>query len=260
MDITTITTITTITNINDINQKLDHFVPAETIIFFDIDNTLLRTTSDIGSVEWIKWQEKMIHEGDVDNQYCVAKNTFELYQYYQTWLKNSNCKTDLIEDHLSEMIDKYAKLGFKIVLVTARNKGTWETTLDQLRKHYNFDNFYANNLLLDTPVNLYNKGVYFATGMDKGKCIKLLLQLYELTFNYVPSHIIFVDDSMDECLKVAKQLGTAVTNQLCTSNINIDTNVYCYRQCVKFENDFNKLDKGNLHKKWTDFCQLFNII
>ncbi len=227
----------------DLHERIAHLDPKTTILFFDIDNTLLRTTMDIGSVEWVKWQENMIHSGQTDHPHCLASEFVDIYQKYETWLNKSNCETELLEDYVSDLLDTYIKDGYKIVLITARNKDTWKITLNQLARHYDQSKFYCNEFLLETPKNIYRSGVFFATGMNKGKCIDFLLHLYKLTFNYIPENIVFVDDSMNECIKVS--------DQFVNSPMNVQ--IYCYRHCDKFEKIFHQIDKNDLHQKWIDF-------
>jgi hydroxymethylpyrimidine pyrophosphatase-like HAD family hydrolase len=235
--------INTIYSMDEIDRHVIRLDPTKTILFFDIDNTLLRTKSDIGSVEWVKWQEKIFTEHKGKHEFSVNKSLEDLYQSYQKWLITSNCETELLEEHVLDLVNKYIFLGFKVVLVTARNKNTANTTFKQLSNHYNINNFYSHSIYFENEWILYKNGICFASGINKGCCIDKLLQIFKLIFDFEPENIVFTDDSLSEC--------TTVMNKFLKNEQNILVFNYLFGQ--KFQIIFNGLDKNDLHQKWITF-------
>lgn len=234
--------ITPIHSMHEMDSFIMNLNPAQTILFFDIDNTLFRTKSDIGSVEWVKWQELLVSTNtSIRHEHCVADSLDDLYKYYQKWLTTSNCETELLESYVADLINKYISMEFKIVLMTAREKVTSDVTFEQLSRHYDIKNFYSQNISFENDKNLYKSGVYFAAGVNKGECIKFLLDLVKS--DYVPVNIVFIDDSLREC--------HAVEEKFMDSQIN--ANIFHYMHGKKFQIIFEELNKDMLHQKWIAF-------
>ncbi|XWV24857.1 hypothetical protein QJ856_gp0926 [Tupanvirus deep ocean] len=238
--------ITTISEMNEMDHYIINLDPNKTILFFDIDNTLLRTKSDIGSVEWVRWQENLLKTYAGNHEHSVSDSFTGMYQLYQKWLTSSNCETELLEEYVDELIHKYIDMGFKVVLITARDKCTAETTFNQLSRHYDTNKFFSKDLYFKNDKILYQNGVYFATGIKKGDCIDKFLQIIKLIFDFEPENIVFIDDSTNECNNVASKF----------KNHNINAIVFNYLHGMKYQISFDMLDKHHLHKKWIHFNQV----
>jgi len=229
---------------NKIDDDITMLPPNKTILFFDIDNTLIRTKTDIGSVEWIKWQEKLFNKYNGQHEFCVTDTLDNLYKLYRLWLINSNCETELLEEYVPELINKYVSLGFKIVLVTARHKSTAKITIDQISRHFIIGQFYSSDIYFENEDILFQNGIYFAGGTNKGKCINKLLQVFKLVFDYKPENIVFIDDSLRECKTIISGV------------IDADTNIYVFNYLfgIRYQKQFDKLDKNLLHEEWSIYC------
>ncbi|XWV26104.1 hypothetical protein QJ857_gp0976 [Tupanvirus soda lake] len=235
--------ITTISEMCEMDQYIIDLDPEKTILFFDIDNTLLRTKSDIGSVEWVRWQENLIKTFGGKHEHSVSDSFNEMYRLYQKWLNTSNCETELLEEYVDKLIHKYIDMGFKVVLITARDKCTAETTFNQLSRHYDISKFFSGDLYFKNNKILYKNGVYFATGTKKGECIENLLQIIKLIFDFDPENIVFIDDSTHECNNVASKF----------KEHGVKAKVFNYLHGLKYQEIFDMLDKHHLHQKWIHF-------
>lgn len=237
--------IITIHNMNEIEDYVIKLDPSKTIIFYDIDNTLIRTKTDIGSVEWIKWQEKLFHEHGGNHKHSICKSLYELYEKYRKWLSVAKCETELLETYVPDLINKYINLGIKISLITAREKKSAKITLDQLSRHYDINKFYATHLKYEDEKNLYENGVYYSSNVNKWNCIEILLNLFKDQEDYEPVNIIFIDDTLKVCNEVATK---SIANTL---NKNIF--IFNYLNCIEFQKIFNSIDGDILHQKWVQF-------
>lgn len=232
----TVQTIETILSTDNIISTLD---PISTILFYDIDNTLLRTKTDIGSDEWVRWQEKLLN--DKNNKHLVAKTKIHIYELYQKWLTISNCDVELLEPEMPTLINKYCDSGFKIVLITARHKSMADITFNQVSKYYDLNKFYGHDISFANDKHLYKHGIFFADGANKGSCIGELLNLFNERLQFSPNVIVFTDDSKQETTNVSNELN------------HLTKIIFHYVYCLKFQKIFDDLDKDYLHRKWTEF-------
>lgn len=248
MDYPVLNTVNLIHQIDDDVLKKD---PANSIIFFDIDNTLFRTKTDIGSDEWVKWQEKLFDEHNGNHPHLVVKTKNEIYEHYRKWLLVSDCDTELLEDVIIDLINKYIVMGYKIVLITAREKCLHNLTIKQLKKYYDTDLFYPKNLQFESEGKLFTSGIYFTGGMNKGKCIRYLLEVFKTIYKFNPNDIFFIDDSLKECHNVQKEFNGDAKNK----NIII----FCYTHSIKYHTNFHELDKDFLTEKWLNFIKYTSL-
>ncbi len=228
---------------SDIDTYVSNLNPQKTILFFDIDNTLLRTVSDIGSAEWIRWQEKLLYDHKGNHKHSVATTFEQLYILYRHWLTTSACITELVEEYVADLINKYINNGFKVILVTARDETTANTTMQQLEQHYDTKKFYTPDLYFRNHKVLFNNGVLFGAGGRKGETITNLLSIIKTVFNYEPENIVFVDDSVAECISVANKFS-------CNK---IKSFVFNYLNATKYREIFDNLNTQELHEKWQEF-------
>lgn len=210
---------------------MDGLHPERSILFFDIDNTLIKMKTDICSDEWIKWQVQLLREHGGSHQHAAAEDERELFQMYQKWMLHNECETDVVEGSAPEIIHRCADIGFKIILVTARHKNIASVTRKQLSKHYNLDKLH------DVAIECMENGIFFANGKNKALCIK------EIIARAGPDSLdafLFIDDSISECHNIK--------NEFDTHEKRIIVCHYAYPQ--KFHREFHALDKDELHRKW----------
>lgn len=239
--------IKTIYNFMDIDNHItnEHLDPSTTMIFIDIDNTMLRTKTDIGSVEWVRWQENLIDETNGYHKYCVAPTPLGMYKQYRKWLINSNCETETIDEVAVSLFDKYHKMGYKIILVTSRDQITANVTYQQLSRHYDINKLWTHDLYFKNEKVLFKNGVFFISGSMKGEFISYLLKIIKLTLDYEPQNIVFIDDTATECISVTQKFSSS----------NINTHVFNYIASQKYQEIFNNLDKDIIHNKWLKFSR-----
>jgi hypothetical protein len=216
---------TIINNIIQIDEEITKADPKYTILFFDIDNTLFRTITDIGSDEWMRWQDSLLQQYNGNHKYLVINTRTALFEWYRNWMLTSNCLTELLEYETPKLLEKYSKMGFKIILITSRHKSLVDITIEQLKRHYDITHFYDN--------------IFFTGGDHKGSYIKKILQTMK---NICTKKIFFVDDSYVEINNVLLEFY----------NSEIDVKVMHYVFAQKFKQIFDNIDKDQLHTKWLE--------
>ena len=233
-----------IKNIKIIDKEILSKDPRKSIIFIDIDNTLLRTETDIGSDEWIKWQLQLLDEHNGEHKHCIIKEKLDIFDYYHKWLLKANYNIGLVEDDMPNIFNKYISLGYKVVLITARNKCISDVTFEHLQKYYDTNSFYCQNIKLEFGDIIFKNGIYFAAGTNKGLAIKFILSIIKNINGFLPEFIFFIDDSLRECSNVKVTFNNHKKYKMF---------IFHYTHAEKFQILFDQLDKDNLHTKWLKF-------
>lgn len=231
----------------ELDNYLAQLNSIETIILFDIDNTLLRTKTNLGSVEWIKWQERLIQENS-QSEYRIANTHEDLKKIYIEWINSSFNQTALMEVTLPAQIGEYIKAGFKVVLISSRDNTLMGTTVKQLSEFFNVNDFFSKGLSFENDYWLYENGIFLVSGRDKGVCTEFLLMNYKQEFNYQPINIVFVDDTLTECENVIRHLH---------ETYNVLSFNYLYGK--NYELEFEKLDKKIVHQEWLEYINKKSI-
>ena len=224
--------IRTIKTIDDIDDDIMKSNPKETILFFDIDNTILRTKTDIFSDEWIKWQKEIHEETNGEHIHCASNTLDGMFKLYHIWLNDNNYETEVLEWHTRAYIDRYISYGFKVILITARSKATSQVTFEHVASHYDVPNLYQDISFEDDEV-LFKHGILFTDGKNKGVYMNKLFE----KINYIPNNVFYIDDSLVECENVAKE------------NKSTNMRIYHYTYSQKYKDLFDQMDKEFLHDK-----------
>jgi FMN phosphatase YigB (HAD superfamily) len=236
----------TITSIKDIHGDIRNADPKKTLLVFDIDNTLLRMKSFVGTDEWVAWQLDMLRT-DPNNKFIVARNEFHLYDMWEQWLTHGTYETEVLENHTKVLLEEYIETGYKIILLTARGKQLSKITIECLKEHFDIGNLFRSDLMFSNNRHLYTNGIYFTTGDDKGKCLGALLQFLEFQARFVPEKIFFIDDN--------ERNVDHVECYFKENPISAKVYLYLYRFCQKFHDEFHTRDKDELHRRWMNFTE-----
>lgn len=222
--------IVEISNIKDILNYLD--INQRSIVVFDIDNTLLRPTTSLGSDEWFS---SLVEENLVINHEIKLKNSKDVISAVNKSLPlyfHVNSKIDLIPTELDlskDVRDIESCCGHTICL-TARSLKMVDITLKQLEKNglvFKVPELSSQDLIMkfNYPCT-YKEGVLFCGNNDKGKILLFFLD----NINYIPEHIIFVDDKIKNIKSVEK---ASISRGLKFTG-------FLYTGCEKFVKSFNK--------------------
>lgn len=231
-----------------IDRHISTLKPSRTLLLFDIDNTLLRTLTDIGSTEWIRWQESLV-DHDRTHKFCVRPDRETLYLTYQKWMNKARPSTTVMDPHAPALLRRYSDEGFSLLLLTARGSNIADITHEQFRNLYG-DNIMS--ILQDSFVDhdpnslssahdcLLRNGIFFASGRDKGLCVLQILDYLKSKHGLDFDSLVFADDSDRECRTVAKAM----------KDNSISTMVFRYDADPRIQAAFDAIDKSVLFNKW----------
>lgn len=193
--------------------KLEQIIPAidsETLIVFDVDNTLISPKGYFGSDEWFYYLVKIkrfngLSEKEATDQAVVAWNKAQQVIEVKT-----------VEDSTLSIIQKFKSSGHKMMALTARNFDIYGDTLRQLRSvgiGFKDSPVYDKAIriskeLLSSPEDaVFENGILFVgEHNDKGKVLSYFLK--EISF--MPKKVVYVDDRMKHVQSVDRYLGGLV--------------------------------------------------
>ncbi len=173
-----------ISSIKEVAQFLD--AKKSILVIFDIDNTLLEASTDLGSDQWFSYRlRQYIEQGmHIDD---AVKQILPLHFYINLLINLITTEPTLADDILS--IKNNCE---HVICLTARSLPLAERTLQQL--HQNNLYFHIPELddiywIIKQPC-LYKQGCLFCGQNCKGDVLSAFLD----KINYKPDLIIFIDD------------------------------------------------------------------
>ena len=187
-------------DITEINKHID----KDTLVVFDLDNTLIKNTQTLGSDEWFYHHlQRMKADGHTPAN-SLAK-TVELYNKIQ-----SRSKAVLVEPVASKIVAKIQKDTPNVIALTSRSYILKDATISQLNSvNINFNKgigkhkFFSATPPLDS-VKFYH-GIGFTEDKDKGRCLKDMLEQENLIF----SKIVFIDDKIKNVKSLEKMANAS---------------------------------------------------
>ena len=161
-----------------------------TLVLLDLDNTLLKEKTYIGSPYWFDWQVNQIHN---NTEYRIADNMKVFLALNEFVLRFSPMQ--LTESVAPKVIREWQKKGAAIMVVTARSSNVSYATqraLDHngftIRRIPGVSNFTHSNLVA------YHNGVFYLAGSDKATQVRQWFRMSGVKRGRW-SHIIMVDDT-----------------------------------------------------------------
>lgn len=182
----------TLLEINEILADVDR----QTLVIFDLDYTLFRSTQNIGMPEWI--------HHFVNNEINKGTSKIEAFQkWYPVWLKAQEViDVEVMDPMIHNILSYLGKNSAGVIGLTARGSESAEITEKQLSKlclkinQTSISNF-PIEFDFEVPVLLNNGILYAHEFNDKGTVfVEWFLKIQKLVSNeYTCNKIIFIDDS-----------------------------------------------------------------
>lgn len=184
---------------DSIKSILNH-CQYDTFVVFDLDNTLVESTQDLGSDQWFV---RLMEEA---YRLSPSKETIEfvIAIYYAV---QHQASLQVVETQTINLLTLLQDLNIPVLVLTARGGEICKSTIDQLKRiGINFDKQWNNMecvLTLDEgkTTTLFSNGIVFCNGADKGKCLLSFFQYIKIQ----PKHVLMVDDK-EKHLKSVKQV------------------------------------------------------
>ncbi len=178
-------------------------IKAETLVVFDVDETLIQPTDTY-----------FINEGSSQAQ-AVKKKFIENHPEIKDWriyedILINQVQRPLLEPFIIEKINALQKIGVIIIAVTAMNTGK-HGNYDRL-EHWRYEHLGSfgfegafNDLIIDFELNgkkpVFYKGILATDTSPKGPALFAFLD----HINYKPKKIIMFDDSKDYLESVGQE-------------------------------------------------------
>ena len=173
---------------------------AKTLIIFDIDNTLLKTKSHLGSDQWFYATVHYHENKGMSHQDAINATLPHLLQImFHSWMLP-------VEPATVKIVNNLQKRGTTVIALTARSLDLTYRTIEQL-DHVGIH--FIGKGPAKCPIKygsaqpaLYINGIIFCGNYDKGEVLA-----YWLTqINYHPRKVIFIDDKMKNIKSVEEAL------------------------------------------------------
>ena len=185
-------------------------ITSNTLLIYDIDNTVFEPVGNYGSDQWFYYLHK-VYRMDGYSEEEAEEKALKLWNNTQ-----HSISVRPVENSIPNLIKDQQQRGIKVIAMTARTKEMAAITLKQLES---IDvNFEQSSILIDSIVEieresspilrsdiLFSNGVLFV-GEKNGKGDVLLLLLESL--NYRPDNVVFVDDRLKHLIGTEKALST----------------------------------------------------
>jgi hypothetical protein len=195
-----------------------------TLVVFDIDDTLLTSSQELGGVGWFDWQASLLKNNPKSN-YLFANNIMDLLKIQNLLFHMVDAK--LTDEFVLKFINGIAKKS-KLLVLTARNPFYENVTTKQFKKvgyisqadenifqtyGISFHGYRSNVIAPFVCTDLkrravFSHGVFYASGQNKGMALKCILGKSEQTFK----NIIFIDDSYKNVEDVANAFEVSDVN------------------------------------------------
>lgn len=185
--------------INQIDDIVPYIDQENSLVLFDIDDTLITNPFCLGSPAWRNWLKRTPVKQETD---------FVFYDAITLYIaKNVDYQT--VEPGMETLISDLQRSGIAVFAFTARGRSEWYTT--QLEGVDEFTHQQLNHVGIDfkktaIPAELqdlepayFYEGIIFAQHIKKGDLLKHLFK----DLNYHPSCIVFIDDKLDQVKSVA---------------------------------------------------------
>ena len=160
---------------------------TKTLVVFDIDNTLLRQDSMIGTHQWGDYmKERAVRSG-------LPEEEAKQYQYKVFGELQNKLKVLPVEPVVLGLLRKLENKKIKHFALTARSSILKNVTAQQVKtlKHNFSKNFPTQNNLAKIDKHLY-EGIIFSGDVPKGELLKTIVENSPNKFD----HIVFVDDKL----------------------------------------------------------------
>jgi hypothetical protein len=174
----------------------------QVLVVLDIDNTLLAMEQDLGSDQWYYWQ-KALEEEDPCNALLVDDRlAVQGALYFASAMRPT-------QEDAARQVQRMQEADLKVVVLTARGPGFRLATFRELRRNdFNFwPNAWPPQRGFPEPFipeggsrqAVYEDGVLFAAGQNKGQTLKTMLNQSGQPF---PRVIVMVDDKQTNLKEV----------------------------------------------------------
>jgi len=177
-------------------------IDSNTLVVFDIDNTVIEPTGNLGSDQWYYFLVNKFQNRFNLSEYDAHRKAEPMWNMAQSYIK-----TQAVEEETSQIIARLQENNIYVMALTARSSHIAEITRQQLLENNIDFQKYAPDLdktsLVFSKNLIYEKGIlYQGEGYNKGKTLVSFLE----HINFKPKNIVFIDDKVKNTAHVHKAL------------------------------------------------------
>lgn len=199
--------VSSIIESKSISDVLNYVSNPNTIVLFDIDNTLACPEGEVCSDQWVNFTIAQNRAAGMDEAQALAE-TLKIYFHAYDFI-------DMVpsEKNTPEILEQLKRVCIPTVAFTTRSLPIVARTIEQLALagiQLNPPAVFDHELsfTVNEKQALFKKDIIFCNNNDKGKTLTNLFA----AFNYYPETVVFVDDKISHLL--------AVQNECLAHNIN----------------------------------------
>lgn len=180
---------------NQLTDVLD-YVTENTLVVFDLDNTLIKAQQTLGSDQWFSHEINQNMKQGLD-LYQAIDNILPLYFHIQ-----DVTAVTLTEPCIPNILQKLNNMGIQTMALTTRSPQLARRTFQLLREvNIKFKSNISHEFILEPEFDSRHiKHCLFVGNANKGEILSLFLKQCGLN----PQRIIFIDDKINHVKNVAK--------------------------------------------------------
>ncbi len=178
-----------------------HHITDDSLVIFDIDNTLIETIQEFGSYAWMCVMTNKLQEKGWEYQAAIHK-TASAFEYIKDIVA---FKT--VEATTHELITQLCHKNITIMALTFRSFTIRHNTIKQLDFvdiDFSQNTIHETEILFDTHFGFSDGILYSGFQENKGACLVTLLK----QINYYPKHVVFIDDGKHHIDEMYEALNT----------------------------------------------------
>lgn len=187
------------------SQSSTRYYYPDTLLVFDIDNTIFRAAQTIGTDEWFRMSIHKALEENPHEPYLAKQRVIELWHAIQSITPIIPIEGEIT----SKTVQQSQKLAPTIAMTT-RSHQISATTIHQLQSlGIDFSKnplTYHGMWVPSAKEALYTKGILFTSAYSKGVALSQLIK----ASGYTPKRIIFINDKqshIEDTISVEEELG-----------------------------------------------------
>ena len=225
---------------SDTLERILDYISPDTLVIFDIDNTLARPPRELSSDEWFCYKVNLkMAEG---HDYLTSI----YYALPATYYAQFNVPLEPTEAIAAKLLRDLIARAIPIMALSTRSLFVAERTFDQLENidiHFLVPHISQEELVLPMPHPcFYKNSILFGGNNDKGEALIAFFHW----MNYYPTQVIFIDDKLKYLLAVEKAL----------KHYNIEFIGIRYSGC---DDRVNNFDPVQAEKQWKQLRYKENI-
>ena len=179
----------------DALKMAEQIGPANMLVVFDIDNTLLAMEQGLGADQWYEWQKELNEKNPCDARLAGNRFAVQGALYFASAMRPA-------QENAAVLVREVQDAGIPVIALTSRGVDYRLQTFRELRRNgYSFvysgigseggfpDNFVPPS---GSRPARYEDGVFLTSGQHKGA---MLHDLLDLTATDMPRVIVMTDDN-----------------------------------------------------------------